>query len=404
MKSIQSASSAALASGSLTHIVQDGLSATINVLLPVLAQTFGLSYAQVGLLRGSKDLVQSIVEMGSGWLSERLGEYRLLAIGLILSGIGYAMISAAPGLVAVAAGLAMVGIGTALHHAPSSALIASAFASGRRSSALGIYNASGDTGKLVFSGGFSFAAGAGLAWHQTSIAYAGLAVLAAMAIVVISLEVRRKARNSEPENAGSDKEKANGINGSVSRWGVLNWRSFSVLLATICIDNMVQTSVLVFTAFLMLSKGLPLWMATGATVVLLAGGVVGKAVCGFLADKLGVRPAFTLIQCLTALGLAAMVFAPIWLTLVLLVPLGAVVQGSTSITYGFAADLIDPKRMARGYALLYASGSLTSAIGPPLFGAIGDWMDISIAFYTMGFATLLAVPMIYLLPQPSADG
>lgn len=131
-------------------------------------------------------------------------------------------------------------------------------------------------------------------------------------------------------------------------WGILNWRNYSALLVVTSIDTAVQTGVLVFTAFLMLSKGLSLPAATGATVTLLTGGVFGKAACGFLADRIGVRPAFTLIKALTALGLICVVVAPNWLALALLLPLGAVVQGSTSVTYGFAAGLIHPHGMARG--------------------------------------------------------
>ena len=396
MRSLRIVSNSALSSGALTHIVQDGLSATINILLPVLAQAFGLSYAQVGLLRGLKSVVQATVEIGSGWISERVGESQTLAIGLVFSGIGYALMSFATGLTLVTAGLIVVGIGTALHHAPSSSLIASNFGAGNRSSALGLYNASGDVGKLSLSGGFSFAMGAGLAWHQASLFYAMPTVLAAFAVFVISTQLRSRAKAAREEENGQDDKSG------LSRWGVLDWRSFGVLLATICIDNMVQASVLVFTAFLVLSKGLPLWLATGSTVLLLVGGVVGKAVCGFLADRLGVRPAFTLIQLLTALGLVALVFSPNWLVALMLVPLGAVVQGSTSITYGFAADLIHPQRMARGYALLYASGSLAGALGPPLFGLLADWTVIGAAFYAMGGITLLAIPLIFVLPQAAA--
>ena len=34
------------------HIAQDGLSAAIYVLMPVLAQAFGFTYAEVGLIKG----------------------------------------------------------------------------------------------------------------------------------------------------------------------------------------------------------------------------------------------------------------------------------------------------------------------------------------------------------------
>ena len=88
-------SKSALAASSTTHVTQDGLTTTINVMLPVLAQTFGLAYAEVGLLRGLKSFTQAVMEMCSGWLSERLGECQLLVAGLLLSGLGYALLSMA---------------------------------------------------------------------------------------------------------------------------------------------------------------------------------------------------------------------------------------------------------------------------------------------------------------------
>ncbi|MGI9354755.1 MAG: MFS transporter [Rhizobiaceae bacterium] len=397
MRTEPSARKAALAVSCTAHIVQDGLTTTINVLLPVLAQVLGLSYAQVGLLKGLNSLSQAVLEMCSGWFSERLGECQLIFVGLVLSAAGYMLLSIAPGAILVTISLLVVGAGTALHHAPSSALVVANYRSDRRSGALGLYNASGDIGKLVFTGCFSLATGAGLAWSQISLFYGLVAILAAIAIVIATGTLRRRRQ----EQARS--ENANGDQTAVAGWGILNWRLFGALLAVISIDNMVQTSVLVFVAFLMLAKGLPLWFATAATVMLLAGGVFGKAGCGFLADRIGVRPAFVLIQLLAASGLVVVAIAPSWFAMAVLLPLGAVVQGSTSITYGVAANLIHPRRMARGYALLYSSGSFTAAAGPPVFGMIADGLGIELAIYAMAIATLLTAPLIFVLPGALKD-
>ncbi len=397
MQTSESGSRKALTVSSATHIVQDGLTTTITVLLPVLAQAFGLAYAEVGLLKGIKTFAQALMEMCSGWLSERLGEYQLIVVGLLFSGAGFVLLSIAPGLTVILVSLLVVGMGTALHHAPSSALIAMNYATGKRSGALGLYNASGDIGKLVFTGGFSLATGAGLAWSRISLTYGLVALFAAIAIVIATAQ--RRSQLNKKFGTTTENEDQSKLTG----WGILNWHRFGILLAVISIDNLVQTSVLVFMAFLMLAKGLPLWLATGGTVTLLVGGVAGKAVCGYLAERLGVRLAFTLIQILTAVGLAVIVIAPNWLALALLLPLGAVVQGSTSITYGFAAYLIHPKRMARGYALLYASGSFTAAAGPLFFGLIGDRLGISTSVYAMAIATLLAVPLIFIFPAASSQ-
>ncbi|MFD1156979.1 MFS transporter [Roseovarius aestuarii] len=382
----------ALSVSCTTHVVQDGLIATIYVLLPVLAEALGFSYAQVGLLKGLKSVSQAVLEMCSGWLSEQIGELRLIVVGLALSGTGYILLSAATSAPIIATFLLIIGTGTALHHAPSSSLIINNCPTKKRGSSLGLYNAAGDVGKLVFTGGFSLAAGAGLAWYEISFGYGVMAIVAAIAITAVSRPIRQQWNKEEAA------ESNNGEQVAAAGWGILNWRSFGALLVVTCIDTLVQTSVLVFMAFLLLAKGLPLSIATGGTVILLAGGVFGKTGCGYLADRMGVRPAFTLIQVLTALGLICVIIAPNWLALSLLLPLGAVAQGSTSITYAFAADLIHPRRMARGYALLYASGTFAAAAGPVVLGLIADEFGIETAIYTMALITIFTVPPIFVLP------
>ena len=388
---------AALSVGCTAHIVQDGLTATVYVLLPILAQAFGFTYAQVGLFKSLKSLGQAVLEMCSGIVTERVGECRVIFFGLALSGVGYVTLAAAPGALLVMACLLIIGAGTAFQHAPSSALIISAYPATGRRGALGLYNASGDVGKLLFTGCFSLAIAAGLAWRGLSLFYGFVALAAAIAIVLGAPTLSTvRTDQAASDQAASDQN----CGGKETRpiWGIRSWRAYGTLLSVVFIDTMVQAGVLVFLAFLMLSKGLPLALATGATAILITGGVFGKAVCGFLADRVGVCPAFGLVQGLTAAGLIAIVVAPNWLALVLLLPLGAVTQGSTSITYGLAADLIHPRRMARGYALLYSSASFSSAAGPLAFGLIADGFEIENAIFAMAVVALVSVPPIFFLP------
>ena len=383
----------ALSVGCTAHIVQDGLTATIYVLLPVLAQSFGLSYTQVGLFKGLKSFAQAVLEMCSGLLTERFGDLRVIVFGLLLSGIGYVGLAFAPTALVILVCLFVIGAGTAFQHAPASALIISACPVDGRRGPLGLYNSSGDIGKLLFTGCFTFVIGAGLAWQNVSFVF-GLTAITAAAAIAFFMRALDKFRK---EKAVSSAEASDNDGGP--GWGILNWRSFGTLLLVVFFDTMVQAGALVFIAFLLLSKGLPLAVATGATVVLLIGGIFGKAGCGYLADRLGVRPAFILIQMLTAAGLVCVAIVPGWVTMLLLVPLGVVIQGSTSITYGFAADLIHPRRMARGYALLYSSASLSSVAGPLFFGLVADALGIQIAIHAMAIIALLAVlPVAFLLP------
>jgi MFS-type transporter involved in bile tolerance (Atg22 family) len=87
----------------------------------------------------------------------------------------------------------------------------------------------------------------------------------------------------------------------------------------------------------------------------------------------------------------------------LLIPLGAVVQGTSSITYGFAANLIDDRKMARGYALLYSSGTFAAAVGPLTMGMIADKFGLEIAIYFIAFIAMLSIPPIFILRAVSTQ-
>ncbi len=116
-----------LIAGCTAHAIQDGLSASIYVLLPILAQTFGLNYSQIGMFKGIKSLSQAVLEIFSGHATERYGGRRILLFGLTALGAGYLFLSIASGAGVVLLCFALIGVGSAFHHAPSSALFSTAF-------------------------------------------------------------------------------------------------------------------------------------------------------------------------------------------------------------------------------------------------------------------------------------
>jgi len=67
-----------LVSASVAHACQDGMVAVHYVLLPLLSLSLGLSYTQVGVLKGAGSVAMSCLEIPSGLLARRFGERRLL--------------------------------------------------------------------------------------------------------------------------------------------------------------------------------------------------------------------------------------------------------------------------------------------------------------------------------------
>ncbi len=352
----------------------------LNLVLPLLAQAFGLSYAQVGLLRALKSGVMVVFEIPGGLLAERWGERRLLILGLFCVGVGAVLLPLAGSLGGVMAAFVAIGIGNAFQHAQSSAVISAAYGPLKRRGALGWYNSAGDAGKLSFSGLIALTAAAGMAWQGTMGLFGG------MTLVFMALLWQQFA------TADIGNPRAPASETTTKGWGIRDRGGFARLCLTSLLDTAVQSGFMVFVVFIFLDKGAAQHWAGFALVLSLIGGMFGKAGCGILAQRLGPKPAFVLAQIATATGLFALTQLSLLPAFVLLPFLGMFLQGSTSITYGTVSDMFEPDRQSRGFSLIYAVSGLSSVLGPVLFGLLADIGGLSLTLNGMAMLALLAIP------------
>lgn len=375
-----------LASVCGAHGIQDGLVALQFVLFPLIATSFGLSYAQVGLLKAINNVAMSALEIPSGLLAERFGERLLLGIGLIGASAGYLGIAHGTTFGSIAFFFLIAGAGAAFQHSLSSALVARTFTGGPRRKALGIYNACGDAGKLSYTGIFSLMVGAGFAWHFSVTLLAATGLVLALAIWFAI------PRTTTPQPVSSDQQSAERASGG-SRWGILEPRKFWTLTTVIFLDSVVQAVFLTFIAFVAIDKGLSTGVATSAVVLTLAGGMVGKFLCGTLSANLGDRAAFMLIQSATVVGIVAVIYLPA-LSLLLALPLiGLCVQGSSTVCYGAVADYVHDLRQSRGYSLIYTSANLAAVVGPLGLGLVADNYSLELVMWILAGICALTIAL-----------
>ena len=377
-----------LAACCATHGVQDGLTASIYILLPILAQAFGLSFAQVGMVRAAHSGAMGLLELPSGMLSERFGQRRLLAFGLLCAGTGYLTVSMAGGFTGLVLGLCIAGCGAAFQHALSSSLVSGAFSGPARRTALGAYNSSGDAGKLLFSGFLTTLVGAGAAWPHVAAGYGSVAIAAGIGL----LFVLRAIRVGAPDAVSHRRSSLRGAD-----WGIRHRRGFVTLAVIVLLDISVQDAFLVFIAFLMLYKQVPVELAGFAVVLTLAGGIAGKFGCGLLAARLGPVRALIVVEIVSAAAILAVLAAPAMVAFCLLPLAGVVLQGSSSITYGTVGDLVDERRQSRGFALVYTLSSAASIVGPISFGLVSDGFGLEAAMVAMAVVVALPAPLSLLL-------
>lgn len=379
------------------HAVQDGLTALLYVLLPVLAQAFGLTYAQIGVVRAASSSAMMFFEIPSGILSERVGERILLVFGLLCSGAGFLALTLAGSYAGVIAALALAGGGAAFQHSLSSAIISETFEDGRLRPALGAYNSSGDIGKLTFAAVFTMLIGFGVSWQVSVAGLGSVAIVTAVALYSVLSHLSVGSKPLATSRANHTK--------AWRDWGITDRAGFSALILIVLLDTGVQAGFLTFLAFVIIEKQISASLAAFAVVLTLSGGVLGKFGCGFLAERLGLIRSLVLIECLTAAGIVAILKAPALGAFILLPLVGAVLQGSSTITYGMVGDFTRSDRRSRGFAAIYSISTTAAILAPIALGFIGDHYGLATVMMTMACVTLLPLlPCIALRRSLAAQG
>jgi len=384
----------ALSACCAAHALHDGLSDLTYVLLPLLAQTFGLSLAQVGMIRAAHRTAMATFQLPAGLVAERIGERNLLAAGTLIAGVSFAALAHAPGFWALLFALFCAGLGSAVQHPLCSTIISRAFPESGRRAALGTYNLFGDVGKFAFGGLLSLLLLLGIPWQGPVFIYGIAGMLVAIGIY---LWVSGNSTVAASNNA-ADKTRNGG-------WGIRNRRGFIALCLIEIIDSSTRVGFLTLIAFLLIDKGLPTGWAAAAVPLILVGGMAGKLACGLLAERLGIIRTIVITEIATGIGILMVVVLPGTPAVLLLPLLGVVLQGTSSVLYATIGDLVAPERLPRAFGLFSTLGSACGIAAPLGYGLIGDQLGVQTAIAIMGVAVLLVLPLCSVLrptisPEP----
>jgi MFS family permease len=375
------------------HFIHDGFSDILYVLLPVWATEFGLSFAQVGLLKTLYTGGMASFQVPAGILAERRGEARLLVAGTAVTALGFLIAGLTGSFVALLACLVVAGLGSGCQHPLSSSLVAKAYENGPRRTALGTYNFSGDLGKVAVPAAVALAV-PWLGWRGAVGVY-GVVGLVASAVILVLLARLGAGLRPAPSPTGAAPERGSGS-------GIRDVRAFTAISAIHIIDNSTRTGFLTFLPFLLIAKGSSVQAVGFALMLVFAGGAAGKFACGVLAERLGVIRTVIITEAATGAGILLLLGLPLGPSLALLPVLGMALNGTSSVLYGTVADLVTSDRRARSYAIFYTVGVGASALSPSVYGVVSDWGGVPLALAIVGSLVFLTLPLTLLLRRPLA--
>jgi MFS family permease len=367
------------------HVMHDGYTDLLYVLLPIWQAEFGLGYAEVGALRALFAGSMAGLQVPAAALAERIGGPLVLGLGTALVGVGFLAAGASAGFLMLAAALVLAGAGASVQHPIAANLVASAFSGRRSRSALASYNFSGDLGKMAFP---ALTAGlvAVMPWRGATV----LLGIAALGVAAAILAVRGlPGREAEPA-ASADHAAA-----TPSAAGV--GHGFPLLLSIAMIDSATRMGFLTFLPFLLQQKGADLPTIGVALTLVFTGGAAGKLVCGWLGARLGVVKAVFLTEGLTAAGILALLPLPLFAGLLVLPLIGVALNGTSSVLYGTVPELVAPERRQRAFSIFYTGGIGAGALSPVLYGLVSDMIDVPVMMMMIAAVVLVTLPLTWAL-------
>lgn len=373
-----------LTAQSAMHVVNDGLFVGIYPLLPLIAVELSLSYAEVGLLKTAFSGASAALQVPAGLLAERFGEQALLALGTGWVGLGLSAMGLVGSFWLLIAIALAAGLGGNVQHPVATSVVSRLFEGGRRSTAIGTLNFAGDLGKIVAP----LVAGAAAAAYGWRGGFIALGLIGALFSLVYFMAVPEPDRPTPL--ARSAGEAGNGPGWGIARPGV-----FGLLMIVGMLDATARGTFLTFAPFLLGEKGIDAAQMSFYFAVLFAAGAAGKFLCGPLGDRYGNVTTIVVTELVTAAALIALLAAPAALVLVALLPLGFVLNGTSSVLYASVANLVDIRRRARGYGLYYTATLCASAGAPVLYGLLADQVGLVTALAVLAAATGLIAPLAF---------
>jgi MFS family permease len=372
------------------HAVHDGLSDLLYVFFPVWQAALGLDYAAVGALKACYSGAMAAFQLSATRLAQRLGYTPVLAGGTVLAGLGLFAAAHVGGFAALALALLAAGAGASVQHPLASDIVAKVTPAPRRRQALGLYNAAGDIGKVLFP---ALATVALLALSAAT-TLQGIALVAIVAGGMIALLLPRRPGPSQEVGVATPET------ATTMQPSVFGQPGFAALFGVGMIDTAARAGFLTFFPLALAAKGASTAIVGLALTLVFVGGAVGKFMCGPLGARFGVLATVAVTEGMTALGALAAPFAPLWLALALAPLIGVALNGTSTVLYGTVPELVPEPTRPRAFGLFYTGTIGAGAATPILLGLLGDALSLAAAMTALAGFVLIAPVLALALRAP----
>jgi FSR family fosmidomycin resistance protein-like MFS transporter len=402
MRAVEVHPNRSLALLSIAHAVNHAFAVLLPLIFLAIIDEFGVGVGAVAVLAAVGAFASGLVQLSYAELTRRVSRRRLLGLGGILFGGGFAAQALAVGFPTFALANIVARIGGSPQHPVGNGLLAEQFPTQRRGFAISAHIAGGNVGTVVVA-----IVGAPLlllvGWRGTSVVFGVAAIV--IAVLILGL-VRERGTDRAAAVAGGSSLDAirHVLRDRDLRWlfltsvlggggrglGVVNLFVLIYLTLVIGVDE--ATAGLMYGALIVFSVPMPL-------------------IAGWLSDRLGRKPLIIGAYLGGAVGFAVFLLAGdslvgLWAGIVLM---GLFSFAESPQLQALLADIAPPATRDASYALYFTLafgvGSLWTAVYGIVIDTLGEATGVPVVFVLMGLAFVLAaLATLPIRTERAADG
>lgn len=367
----------------LGHLSVDFNQGALPALLPILKETFTLSYAQSAAILMIMNFSSSIIQPLFGYFSDRFSTHWLLPVGVVVAGFGFACLSFATSYWQIVLIVFISGLGVAAYH-PQGAKGA-LNSSPRRVVSMSWFMLGGNTG---------FGLGpVGLMFCMSLFGQPGIMLFALPALVIGIFLFRVTSNKTLSRNLAYATPPAPKPIGK-------RLRPMVFLLSSVVFRSSVQAGFLVFMPFYLTSQmgWSPLDVAPVLTFYLIVG-AIGTLIGGQVGQKMGPKRFFLLSVLLVAPLNFMFLQSHESLWLYLWMGLGSASLMATWSSMVVMAQDIMPDRAGLASALMVGFSIGSGGLCATLLGILADHQGVITVMWILVFLPLISAALGFFVPK-----
>lgn len=386
-KAAEKTALAVLVAISFCHMLNDTMQSLLLSIYPMLKQSYGLDFGQIGLITLTFQVTASLLQPLIGLYTDRRPQPYALAVGMTSTLFGLILLSYASSYPMLLLAAAMVGTGSSVFH-PESSRVARLASGGRHGLAQSLFQVGGNVGSAI---GPLAAAYIVLPRGQGAIAWFSFAALIAILVLMrvgAWYSAHRVARTRQAHRAMQL------TNLTRRRIGV----ALLVLLALIFSKFFYTASLSSYYTFYMIDHfGVPVQRAQVYLFIYLASFALGTLVGGPLGDQIG-RKKIIWFSILGALPFTLVLpYVNEFWTVVLTIPIGLILSSAFSAIVVYAQELM-PGKVGMVAGLFFGLAFGMGGVGAAVLGEVADLTSVELVYRLCAFLPAIGL-VTWLLPE-----